>query len=112
MNALVIDDDPIVVTILTAMLSSKDYTVSSVSSELTVSQLEKPDFQLVLIDLQLGESSGFTIYQKYLSSTIDLKNVIFMSANSSRDARELYHLPAEAKFLEKPFKAPELFNLI
>jgi len=115
MNALIIDDDPIVVTLVRAMLTSKGYNVVSVESKVNLNDLLKEgslNLELVLLDLQIGEDSGFSIYENYFKAYMSLDKVIFMSANSERDARELYQLPDETKFLEKPFKAPDLYNLI
>ncbi len=115
MNALLVDDDPIIVTLVTAMLSSKGYDVQSVSSGNELVRLlsgEEIIFDLLLIDLQLGEESGLEIFKAKLESRIALDNVIFMSANSERDAIELYHLTEDMKFLEKPFSSNQLYNLI
>ena len=115
MKALIIDDDPIIVMLVSSMLSAKGYEVLSVSSEKGVGEIPdsvRKEFDLFLIDLQLGLDSGYSIYENYLKASASLDKVIFMSANSPRDAIELYHLPDEAKFLGKPFKAPDLYNLI
>ena len=115
MKALIIDDDPIVTTLVTSMLKIKGYDIYSAVSEMTLKEVigqSGSDFDLILIDLQLGEESGLNIFESYFKDIISLDKIIFMSANSEDDARSLYGLPSEAKFLEKPFRAPNLFSLI
>lgn len=115
MKALILDDDAIVISLVSAMLKSKGYEVTSCGSEEELSNISPEllsSFNLALVDLQLGNSSGISIYNDRLSPHLKIENSIFMSANSIQDAVDLYGLPLEANYLEKPFKAPDLYRLI
>lgn len=115
MTALIIDDDPIIQLLVSTMLASKKYDVTSADSEESLGSLlsvTQPNFDLILIDLQLVEVSGYDVYSRHVKDRFPDSRVIFMSANSKEDAISLYSIPEDANFLEKPFKAPDLFELL
>ena len=115
MKALILDDDQIIQLLVSTMLMSKGYEVVSAESQKSLENLLSEAglrVNLFLIDLQLGDVSGRDVYRKIIEQTYTQHKVIFMSANSKEDATSIYHIPANALFLEKPFKAPDLFELI
>ena len=115
MTALIIDDDPIIQILVSTMLSSKNYGVTSADSEeslVTLLSDNQTKFDLILIDLQLVEVSGYDVYSRHVKDRFPDSKVIFMSANSKEDAISLYSIPEDSNFLEKPFKAPNLFELL
>jgi two-component system OmpR family response regulator len=62
---LVVDDDPDIRTVLTALLESKGYQVVTASDGregLDTLKAEKPD--LMILDLLMSEMDGFTVMKK------------------------------------------------
>ena len=120
MDALIIDDDPIVRMLASKMLEVKGYAVKSVSDEASlVSHLETnlscPD--LILLDLQIGEMSGPEAYNLLIKTYSSLKKIICMSSHASYEAEEIFPVLSELidfdkQFLQKPFQAQKLYELL
>lgn len=110
-NIFIIDDDPVVCSLLRSFLSLKKYKVASFSRlEDALKALETAPADVVLTDMKMQGIVGIEIIKKVLNTRPDLK-LIAMSGDTSFDK-----LPPEIKanvpFLRKPFRLQEVERLL
>ncbi len=103
MNFLVIDDDK-VFREATCLLIEDDghYAESASNSEVALSCIREDNFDVVLLDLNLGRENGLTLLQQILKQRPNLPVVMFSAQGSVKTAVQALHLGA-VDFLEKPF---------
>jgi len=108
-TVLVVDDQPEIRKLVTAMLSRRGYIVLSAESELEALRLleQNPAIELVLADVVTGKSSGVEIGAKLVAIRRDLK-VLLMSGYDRESLAERYGVKAETPILTKPFTMAQL----
>lgn len=103
---LIVDDEKNVRRSLALTLEDAGYAIALAENALdAVERVRSEDFQLLLVDIRMGEISGLQLFQKIreLGKTVP---VLFMSGNATlTEAVDTIRLGG-ADFLEKPF-APE-----
>ncbi|MEQ1856036.1 MAG: response regulator [Longimicrobiales bacterium] len=107
---LVVEDDPEIQYLLTAMLSGADREVLSAASGAEASRhLDRGDVDLVILDLILPDVDGRTLLARMRDRTETAPvQVIVVTARGGPQARQdCYALGADA-FVEKPFDPDEL----
>jgi DNA-binding NtrC family response regulator len=107
---MVVDDDPVIVKYITAILQDNGFATCSAENAadaFDTLQREKPD--LITLDLEMGEDWGPKFYRK-LSKEDEFKEtpVIVISGLAGR------HLSIRKAvgFLEKPFEPEKLLELV
>lgn len=112
---LVVDDDPDIRTVLTALLESRGYQVVSASDGkegLDTLKAEKPD--LMILDLLMSEMDGFTVMKKLKDPRwAKYAHIPIMVLTSVREdaSRRRYELETGVTmdvddYLEKPINPP------
>lgn len=100
---LVVDDDPVTVTLLRSILQSKADIVAAANpaEALELCRAVQPD--LVLLDIALGSESGFDLcHEMQLRQECSAKPVIFISASvNEADEERAFELGA-VDFIRKP----------
>lgn len=110
-NILIIDDDADLSFIITDMLEGYGYNVTSAeSAEQAFGLLSNSSFDLVLLDINLPDSTGFEICQE-LRKVSDVP-VIFASARTSESDRITGFDIGGDDYLPKPYSMAELFSRI
>lgn len=118
-NALIVDDDPMIHILVSKMLEVKGFAVKgfksfeSLQSELTSSPpvLNLSDFDIFLLDMQLGNITGDMVFSLLESHTSSIPPVLYMSSNSESEARDLFEMCApDSVFMQKPFAASALYS--
>lgn len=107
---LVVDDQPVNVRLLTALLHQQGYaTLSAFGGEAGVAMAigEKPD--LVLLDVRMPGMDGFEVLRKLRGSpeTADLP-IIFLTADDDRENLVRGFTAGVSDYVTKPFVAREL----
>jgi len=111
---MVIEDDATMLSLLVALLEIEGFQVSQVSQNYQVHQVvqaiqqERPD--LVLLDIQLSQFSGFELLDKLRqdAATSDLRVLI----SSGRDVGHECIQAGADDFIMKPFMPDELITKI
>jgi two-component system response regulator VicR len=110
-NILIIDDDADLSFVITDMLEGYGYKVTSAeSAEQAFAMLSRYSFDLILLDINLPDSTGFEIC-KELRRVSDVP-VIFASARTSESDRINGFDIGGDDYLPKPYSMAELFSRI
>ena len=108
---LIIDDDEDLPMIITDMLESKDFEVSyAASSEEAFDILSERSFDIILLDINLPDASGFEICRQLRE--VSNVPVIFASARTSETDRITGFDIGGDDYLPKPYSMKELLSRI
>jgi len=118
-RVLVIDDQPQVGSTISVALGTKDIQVVTVESgEEGLREIEKADFDLVIVDIYMPGMDGPTTIKKLLEQKPYMPIIVIsgvMLKSDTRTALDFISLvPAFAKVvcLQKPFRPKELFDAV
>lgn len=113
-RALVVDDEPSIVKLLTTILSSEGYEVSSAGDgQGAINQLESNPYDLVLLDFKLPGMDGRHVFEAVKERRPDLnKKVIFVTGDTSTEETLKFVSSVGCRFLKKPFTLEELQAII
>ncbi len=108
MRILVVDDDPIGGRMLQFLLSEQGYSVDIVDNARgALSLVERNPPDLMLLDVNLPQLSGFEIYQRLRDSSYDFP-VIFVTAKGELEDRLQGLRMGADDYICKPFQPAEL----
>ena len=109
---LVVDDDRIATKVLSRLLSRAGYNVSEAQTgRSALSLLSRGAFDLIIVDLVLGEMSGMDVLKQAKLSSPDVEVIIVTGYSSIATAIEATKLGAY-HYLEKPFHPDEVLHLV
>jgi PAS domain S-box-containing protein len=109
-NILIVDDDPRMCDSLKALLSNQDYELKTSNSvKEAIECLDNDTFDLVLLDIVMGEENGFTVMDHIISQKLDILVVVITGHTSIERAIEALRKGAY-DFLKKPFEPEELLT--
>ncbi len=119
MNALIVDDDPIIRLLGSKMLESKGYDVKAVADEKELrSYLAEVEVcpDLIMLDLQIGDLMGPEAID-IITAKFQITKLVCMSSHTAYEAEELFptlvnHINFESNFIQKPFNSAALFELL
>ena len=105
---LLVDDEKNIRRSISLLLEDAGYTVAVAEDAIRgLEKLRQTNFDLVVLDIKMGEISGLQLFEKMRAEKINVP-VIFMSGNASlSEAVETIKLGG-ADFLEKPFEPEQL----
>ena len=103
---LVIDDDPLIRTLIRTLLSGADYDVLEAYCGAEAFRFAGP-IHLLLCDVRLAGELGPDVARSLLARHAGLR-VLYISG--SEDARQL--LPSGCQFLHKPFQTEVLLSMV
>jgi two-component system response regulator MtrA len=106
-NVLVVDDDPMLVDVISEKLRDAGYTVRQAGTATEAASLyerQRPD--LVVLDLMLPDADGLTLCAR-LSANASVPIVVVSGTRRDRDRLLAFQLGAD-DFLAKPFDLDEL----
>jgi DNA-binding response OmpR family regulator len=109
-NICIVDDDTEIVRILTALLESDGYTVSSANDAIAGwKMLQKIQPAILLVDWQMPEMSGIELIKR-VKTDAALRNIYVIMVSGKSETDDIVHgLDAGAdEYLTKPFKLEEL----
>jgi DNA-binding response OmpR family regulator len=111
-KALVVDDDTMILDLLEKVLTREGYDIiRATGGEQAVKVLDAEIFDLVITDLQMGNSSGFDVIRKAKSVAGQTKVIMITGCSDSSSRADAYRYGAD-DFLQKPFSLSDLFEHI
>lgn len=112
-NVLVVDDDPIQLTMIAGMLQKKKMQcMVEANPEKVLSHLSKNRFDIVFMDIRMPHINGISLVEKVrLRHDIAELPIIALSARSEISAAEL-HTAGFSGYLPKPFSSDTLYGVI
>ncbi len=101
---LIVDDDPFIVKLLEKVMHSNDLeTMSAGSGREALKILEDQTFDLILLDIMLGDMEGFEVISKLRDRGVKTPIIIVSGRNEDYDS--LYGLSLGADdYITKPFR--------
>lgn len=122
LKALVVDDDPVIQNILTALLQEKNIAVLQATTgkeSLELIAMTRPD--CIFLDIFLSDISGIEIARKMLAEFSKPNDegvnllpppIVYVSANTVEEVREIDpDLPID-HYLRKPFNSTQLGEIL
>lgn len=106
---LLVDDDPDIRAVVTAMLTAVDLVVTAKeSAEDALVAVEQGGFDMLVLDWNLPKMTGIELCRLIRREKLITLPVLFLTANaSSRDMVDAFSSGAD-DYMVKPFHAPEL----
>ncbi|HEX3177210.1 MAG TPA: sigma-54 dependent transcriptional regulator [Methylomirabilota bacterium] len=111
-HVLVVDDDPDVRGLLTAVLSRPPLSVVDArSGGEAMERLARAEFDVALVDVHLPDHSGLDILRWARESDVDVEMIVLTGNADVETAVEAMRLGAY-DFITKPWKNPELLEVV
>jgi DNA-binding response OmpR family regulator len=108
MSILLADDDVHLATFLSKSLESEGYSVHTALDEGTVlSELQRQNYKLIILDLNFGETDGLKLLQRLRSGGLETPVMVLSARNRIADRIESLNLGAD-DYITKPFSFQEL----
>ncbi|HBG13271.1 MAG TPA: DNA-binding response regulator, partial [Clostridium sp.] len=103
-KVLIVDDDPAVCKLLEKVMHSNDLETNVADSGLTaLNQLKNHTYDMILMDVMLGDMEGFEVIKRLRSQGIQTPVMIVSGRNEDYDS--LYGLSVGADdYITKPFR--------
>lgn len=104
LRALIVDDNPEFLAIARCLLMREGIAVVGVasSSAEALRQSEEKDPDVILVDVDLGEESGFDLAGRLSAATGSRRSVILISAYPEEDLEDLLEVSSAIGFVSKP----------
>ncbi|MGH7860032.1 MAG: PAS domain-containing hybrid sensor histidine kinase/response regulator, partial [Candidatus Binatia bacterium] len=111
---LVVDDEPLVRAAVASSLRIEYEVVEAASGRQALEILkENPEFEAILCDLMMAETSGMELHDILRGKTPELaKRIVFMTGGAFTRSAEGFLARVTNPCLEKPFTGPELLSVI
>ncbi len=114
-SALVIDDDPIQLTMVAEMLKRKGVVATTESdSNRVLDILKSKSFDIIFIDIQMPQKNGFVLATEIVNSKLISQGhtpLIAVTAHTNITLQEFKNAGFDS-FLTKPFEANQLYDVI
>jgi DNA-binding response OmpR family regulator len=113
MNVLIVDDDPMIIELLTFKLSEQGYTVDSVTNGWgALLKLSKNKYDLLITDLMMPDISGLTLLSLLKNYTFEsIPIIIISSLDHSTTILSGFGLGA-AEYFVKPINMDLFMNTV
>lgn len=111
---LIVDDDPDIVTAISAALDDTSATIESAGdgvAAVEIAEEKKPD--LVILDIMLPQKSGFLVLEKIRQGKRrgEKPRVIMITGNQGRRHRQYAEALGVDEYLNKPFRMERLLEV-
>ena len=108
MSILLADDDVPLATFLSKSLESEGFSVHTALNEDTVlSELQRQNYKLIILDLNFGETDGLKLLEKLRSGGLETPVMVLSARNRLSDRVQSLNLGAD-DYITKPFSFQEL----
>jgi DNA-binding NtrC family response regulator len=112
---LVVDDEPLIVLVLTSVLSLEGHEVVSAGNlEDARKEFDRCAFPVVITDLRLSDSESMEGLEliRHVKASSPKTGVIVMSASASEDTRNEAHVLGASRYHSKPFDIDEMLGSV
>jgi len=110
---LVVDDDPDILTAITATLQETGATIETATdgnSAVRIAEQKNPD--LVILDIMLPQKSGFLVLERIKQSASGHQpRIVMITANQGRRHRQYAEALGVDEYLNKPFPMERLLEV-
>lgn len=113
-SILIVDDDPDIVTAISAGLSDTGASISTANDGNTaVSLAEQNNPDLVILDIMLPQKSGFLVLERLRQGKkrTDKPHVIMITGNQGRRHKQYAESLGVNEYLNKPFRMERLLEV-
>jgi diguanylate cyclase (GGDEF)-like protein/PAS domain S-box-containing protein len=111
-RVLVVDDEPRMLTSLETLLKYKNYQVdTALGGKLACQKLEQNHYDLMLLDLKMGDFNGYAVMAHMADQGIDTTTVV-VSGDTAFDAVRKALVMGASDYVRKPYSPEELFATI
>ena len=109
---LVVDDESRICQSLKQLLGVRNYNVQTCQSGAeALTLLGKTHFDLALIDVFMGDMTGFQLFEQLTLRDIDTRVIIMTGMSSTDSAVKALRMGVD-DYLKKPFEVEELYNAV
>ena len=112
-TVLLVDDDKLILTAMSAVLEKKGYRVVTASDGnmgLALAEREAPD--LVIIDVMMPMKSGFLVLEKLKSLSSGAPRVIMITGNEGGRHKAYAEILGVDDYIRKPFEMARLLESV
>lgn len=111
-NILLVDDDQTLLLSLQKLLSIKGYESDTAhGGEDAICQLNKKEYDLVLLDLHMPDVNGYDVMQ-HIKTDVNKPAIVIISGETSFEAARKACSGGSYAFLSKPYNSDELFSTV
>jgi two-component system KDP operon response regulator KdpE len=111
-HILIIDDDPLVAQTIMAILGSTTYEIhTAISGKQALEVLQYTHYDLLLLDLELGDMHGVTLLQQIRASYAEVEIIIITAHASLQTVREALRYGV-ADYILKPVSSAALREVV
>ncbi len=113
-RALVLDDEPAIVDLVTRLLSRQSYQVTrAFNAAQALDELQHQEFDLILCDIRMPDMDGRTFYSLLCRDLPhSAERVVVMTGDTSSVDTDTFLKEHRLPVLRKPFTRQELFDLL
>jgi CheY-like chemotaxis protein len=112
-NILVVDDEKLLCTLVARILVQGGHTVTQANSgHEAIEACRKQTFDIIFLDLRLGDMNGVDVFRKIRSLPSTSRVVFFSGDPSIKDVSRLVHQEGADGFIRKPFDINEIKNVV
>ena len=110
---LVIDDEEMILSVLSRMLTLEDYQVTCASNgQIALTKIQDATYDVIICDLRMPVMDGLTFYQELVRISPDLATrVVFCPSAATPETRSLL-LETGQGVLLKPFQMEEVYHMV
>jgi two-component system sensor histidine kinase/response regulator len=115
LNILLAEDNLVNQKVAVAMLKKRGHRIVTVlNGKAAVEQLDKDQFDLILMDVQMPEMDGIAATREIRNSKSDIRElpIVAMTANAMKGDQEDYLRAGMNDYISKPIKPEELFRVV
>ena len=110
---LIVDDDRTILEILASRFKRRNFETFTAGSAMeAMEQAGKSNFDLLILDMNLGGQSGTTVMERIRRSENRIIPVVFMSGFSYEDVEETLQDQSCCDFVEKPLDFQALLEKV
>lgn len=110
---LVIEDNPVNMKLFADLLESKGYNVTKAfDGEEGYKYLEKNEYDLLLLDIQLPKLNGFDLLEKAKKSDLKLPSTVVVSAFAMENEINLAKIYGIKNYITKPIDVVKFMDMI
>jgi DNA-binding response OmpR family regulator len=108
MSILLADDDLHLATFLSKSLESEGYSVhTALNEDSVISELERQNYKLIILDLNFGQTDGLKLLEKLRSKGLETPVMVLSARDRVSDRIQSLNLGAD-DYITKPFSFQEL----